>query len=757
MRCCGLFVSCVFGVIFFTFSLAAQELKPAITGAIDETRLVTLGGNTPPAAFHAENDRGPVDDALRFDHLLLLLKRDPATAARLQKRIEAMHDPRSSEFHRWLSPGQLASQFGIHPQDMDAIQQWLLSHGFTINHVYKSGLVLDIAGTARQIRETFHAEIHNLVLPNGDAHIANMTDPQIPAALAPVVEGPASLHDFFPQPHSIRLGPVAYNRGSGAWHPRFNVAVNGSTFHAVSPFDFATIYNILPLWTQGFTGKSVTIAVVEISSLAHTGDWANFRQTFGLNRFTQGNLQQIFPKCQDPGQNNAEFEAALDVEWASATAPDANIVLAACPSSGTTFGLDLAILNLLETAPPDIISDSFGLCETVSGQARNALENFEAQTATAQGVTFFIAQGDSGADECAPAESTPFSILGINGGDNTASAFAVDVGGTDFMVQSNFDTAGVPLSNYWNASNDPTTLASARSYMPEIPWNSSCASRFIFSDPAAGGFSQSFGPNGFCNSALGQNLLNHVASSGGPSTCFTGTPSTAGVVSGTCQGNPKPSFQAGVPGIPNDGVRDQPDISLFASNGVWGSFYVVCLSDEVQGGHPCNASNDALLLGAGGTSFGAPAMAGIQALINQKFGRQGNANFVYYALAAQQFQQQGAAACNASNSNGSLPSSACIFHDVTQGDMDIPCGQNSDGNFYDCHGATATVIGELSTANASDAPAFGTTTGYDLATGLGSVDATNLFNAWPQSKPAGSAAPNVEGRANAGRRKELLW
>jgi hypothetical protein len=212
------------------------------------------------------------------------------------------------------------------------------------------------------------------------------------------------------------------------------------------------------------------------------------------------------------------------------------------------------------------------------------------------------------------------------------------------------------------------------------------------------------------------------------------------VVSGTCKGNPKPAFQAGVPGIPNDGLRDQPDLSLFASNGVWGSFYVVCLSDETQGGHPCNGTNDALLLGAGGTSFGAPAMAGIQALINQRFGKQGDANFVYYALAAQQFQQQGAAACNASHSNGSLPSGACIFHDVTQGDMNIPCGQNSDGTFNDCHGATPTLIGELSTSNDQNAPAFGTTTGYDLATGLGSVNATNLFNAWPS---AGGAAANT--------------
>jgi subtilase family serine protease len=203
-------------------------------------------------------------------------------------------------------------------------------------------------------------------------------------------------------------------------------------------------------------------------------------------------------------------------------------------------------------------------------------------------------------------------------------------------------------------------------------------------------------------------------------------------VSGTCRGNPKPTYQFDVPGMPHDGLRDQPDISLFASNGVWGSFYLECMSDQAQGGAACTVENDAIVQGGGGTSFSAPAMAGIQALINQKFGRQGDANYVYYALARQQFRQRNAAACDASKLNGSLPDSNCIFHDITRGDADIPCGQNPDGAFYDCFGASGNVgIGELSTSNSRNEPAYPATVGYDLATGLGSVDATNLFRAWP--------------------------
>ncbi len=276
---------------------------------------------------------------------------------------------------------------------------------------------------------------------------------------------------------------------------------------------------------------------------------------------------------------------------------------------------------------------------------------------------------------------------------------------------------------------------SARSYIPEIPWNDGCTSQLVYTDPILSGgiYTQSWGPSGFCNTKLGKSVFfkYSVSGSGGPSTCFTGKPSIPGVVSGTCKGNPKPSYQTGVPGIPDDGERDQPDLSLFAANGLWGSFLVECMSDKSEGGAPCTADNDALLEGGGGTSFASPAMAGIQALIDQKNGRQGNANYVYYALAANQFATLGASACNASQTNGGLPAASCVFNDVQLGDMDIPCGQDFKRHAYDCFGNGNKIIGELSTSESSSQPAYPATVGYDLATGLGSVNATNLFDAWP--------------------------
>lgn len=727
---------CLICTVFFPKTVSAQRSRALIQERIDDRKLVTLGGNTTAAALDAENDRGRVDDNLPLDHMLLLLKRAPEVEARLAKQIDAMHDAKSSEFHRWMTSQQLGEEFGLSRQDLQTVQNWIAAQGFTVNRVYQNGIVIDYSGTAGLVRQAFHTEIHNIVLPNGEAHVANISDPQIPAALAPAITGVGSLHDFFPKPHRIDRGPVTFDRSTNTWLPRFNVTDGKFTDHTVSPYDFATIYNLLPLWNEGFTGKGVTIATVEDTDIANTADWSTFRSTFGLTKFTQGNFKQVFPNCKNPGANGDEIEAALDVEWASAAAPDANVELSACGNSKTTSGLDLAILNLIDTTPPDIISDSYGFCETLTGAAEIALENSEAQMAVAEGVTFFIAQGDNGADECAPGETTNYSTLGINGGDNTATIYAVDIGGTDFMAQYNADVNGVPLSTYWSATNDPTTLASAVSYIPEIPWNDSCTSVLIYSDPVNGSFTEPYGTTGFCSSTNGKkNFLFDFGGAGGPSTCFTGKPSIPGVVSGTCKGNPKPSYQAGVPGIPADGLRDQPDLSLFAADGVWGSYYVECMSDRKQGGAPCTATNDAILEGGGGTSFGAPAMAGIQALINQANGKQGNANYVYYALAAAQFTQQGTSACDGSQTKGGLPASTCVFNDVTRGDMDIPCGAGRGGKFYNCFGTTTVrgSIGELSTSNTTASPAYPATIGYDLATGLGSVNATNLFNQWPKA------------------------
>ena len=271
------------------------------------------------------------------------------------------------------------------------------------------------------------------------------------------------------------------------WHPHFNVKYQGQTFHTVSPYDFATIYNVLPLWKRGFTGKGVTIALVEDSNLAHESDWYSFRKTFGLNGFKDGNFKQIYPNCTEPRserrrdrsrarcrvgerQRSRRQHRAFRVrQFHDRLRARSRHPQSSRPRSARHHLRQLWLLRDHHRAQTEI-----------------ALENREAQIATALGTTFFIAQGDTGADECSPVEGY-LSHLGINSGDNTASAYAVDVGGTDFMAQYNADVNGIPVSDYWSATNDPVTKASALSYIPEIPWNDGCTSELIYSDPVFGG------------------------------------------------------------------------------------------------------------------------------------------------------------------------------------------------------------------------------------------------------------------------------
>lgn len=699
----------------------AQSL---ITTAVDETKLVTLTGNTRPAATSA-NDRGPVADDLVLDHMYLQLNRAPAVQKSVDALVEQLHDPASAQFHRWLSADEVASRFGPADRDVTAVTNWLESHGFTVNSVYRANGVIDFSGRADAVKQAFHTEIHNLVV-HGAPHIANISDPKIPAALAAAIHGVVSMNDFRPKP---------LNKP----RPKYSYPIQGGEEYALVPGDLATIYDINPVFNAGITGRGQTIVVVEDTLLYSTQDWDTFRHVFGLDKkFPGGSLQQVQPQpwggskgspsCGNPGVNGDDGEAALDVEWSSAAAPDAKIVLAACADTNVAFGGYIAMQNLLTAhgPPPGIFSVSYGESETDDGECYNIYINRLYELAVLQGVSVFASSGDSGADISDDGAATATS--GINVSAFASTPYNVAVGGTDFA-----DGYLNDYSTYWSLSNGKY-YNSALSYVPEIPWNDTCAGVLAATYI---GYPTTYGTNGFCNSTIGAEFLGVVGGSGGPSACATGNPTVPGVVSGSCRGYSKPSYQFGAAGVPNDGVRDLPDVSLFASNGFWGHYYVFCYSDPTPGffGYPCTGAPENWS-GAGGTSFASPIMAAIQALANQASGStyQGNPNYVYYALSAEQSRYKSNASCNSTLGNAVGPQ--CVFHDVTLGDMDVPCTPYLDGTttvgLFDCYLPSGT-IGVLSTSDKSYEPAYAAHPGWDFATGLGSVNALNLVKSWPGS------------------------
>jgi subtilase family serine protease len=686
-----------------TVVASAPASPPAarlITQGIDPARTVELHGNVRPEAANARNDRGPAPADFPLSHLLLQLRRPAEREAALAALIEQQQDPASPNYRNWIDAEQFGVLYGPAQPDVDTIVTWLQAQGFNVDRVYESGMTIAFSGTAGLVRKALGADIHFLDV-DGQMHYANIGNPRIPAALADAVAGVVALHDFRPRP---QLQPKAAP----------DYTISGSEL-AVVPADLATIYNLAPLFAAGNKGQGITIALIEDTDVYSTADITTFRSVFGIGAAT---FTQAHPGCTDPGAViGRDAEATLDVEWAAAAAPGATLQLVSCP------GLIEAITNLVNAnaTPPAIMSVSYGQCEALLGTAENTSIASAYQQAVVKGISVFVASGDEGAAGCDAGASQSTHGIGVNG--LASTPYNVAVGGTDFG-----DTFAHTSSTYWNNTN-AANYGSAKSYINEIPWNNSCASQLIASSK---GFAQSWGASGFCNAASGANFLTVVSAGGGPSGCSSGTPSANGVVGGSCAGWAKPSWQSGLFGNPGDGVRDLPDVSLFAANGVWNHYYVYCFSDPRQDpannnavyGTPCIGA-PSNWSGAGGTSFSAPILAGIQALVNQKNGASlGNPNPAYYALAAAEYGASGNASCNSSNGNG--VGSSCTFYDVTQGDMDINCASGSPG----CYRPTGTN-GVLSTSTVSYLPAFRATSGWDFATGIGTLNAANLVANWP--------------------------
>jgi hypothetical protein len=679
---------------------AAAAQRPVVaarvTQAIDETQLVRFKGSVHPLA-RPEFDKGPVSDSAPMQRMLLLLRRSMDQESALTQLMVDQYNTNSPNYHKWLTPEQFGAQFGPADSDIQAVASWLQSHGFQVAKVSKGKLAIEFSGTAAQVREAFHTEVHKFLV-NGEMHMANASDPQVPAALAPVIHGLAPLHNFRPKPTHHVAGEFTKVTSTGEVKnvkPEFTTS--GGAF-ALGPSDFTTIYNVGPLWTAGTDGTGQSIAIIGVSNI-NLQDVSDFRTLFGLPTGAAANTPIVVIDGADPGivNDGSETEALLDVEWSGGIAKGAQIHFVTAADTDAAPGIILAILHVLDNNSDPIMSLSFGDCEPNEGAANTGFWEPVWEQAAAQGITVTVSSGDNGSAGCDDQNARPHSATGgLQVSGIASTPFNVAVGGTDF-------NDGGTQATYFNTGanpNDPTTLASAKSYIPESTWNQSCTNAF-------------FGPNPETNcNAGGAPPVETVGGSGGASHCFS-------LVGTTCSGGyAKPAYQSfsNLTGMPADGTRDLPDVSLFASAGgpTSNSFYVVCEADAVQG-TSCKRPGSFSFLGVGGTSASTPSFAGIMALVNQLHGRQGNANFVLYKLA--QMQYAAGTACN--SVAVPLPAGTCTFNDVTTGTIAMPCAKGS----LNCNPTTGTdTIGVLS--------GFSTNAGYDLATGLGSVNANNLVNNW---------------------------
>jgi large repetitive protein len=670
---------------------AAQSPSPSsrIALAVDETARVTLKGTTPKAVETAR-DLGTIEGGRPLQRMMLVLTPSSGQQAALQRLIDDQHQPGSAQYHNWLTPEQFAANFGPSDDDLAKIKGWLRSHGLNPTGVGRGRQWIEFSGTAQQVNAAFRTSMHRFEA-NGRTYISNSSDVSIPAALNSVVGGVLSLNNFRAHPAHTHVANVKRSAQGDLARvaPQYTTTNGNGTAHYLAPGDFQRIYDIAPLLKRHLDGTGISIAIVGRTDIYLT-DVQAFRQAFGLPQ----NDPNFIVNGPDPGMPDFDDleEASLDVEWAGAVAPGARIDFVTSASTDTTDGIELSSVYIVDNALSPIMSVSYGLCEALMGPAQNQFYNALWRQAAAEGITVLVATGDSGAAQCdgdlqrANLEPQGPALNGATISGMSSTPYNVAVGGTQFD-QGNHD------ATFWS-SNNSTTFESALGYIPEQIWNESC-------DPTL--------PQTGTNCVYGQTSYNLEGGGGGSSSCSQSSVDDQGNV--TCiAGYPKPSWQKGR-GVPADGVRDTPDLSLSASPDDDG--YLFCAVGSCKVG----TSNGQTVLEqagvVGGTSASTPAMAGIMALVEQKNGAfQGQANYVFYKLAAMDADSS----CNASGRTNPAQPSSCNFNDITAGSNSVPGLPGYDS----------------STTQWSAGP------GYDRASGLGSVNAANLVANWGKISRAGS-------------------
>jgi large repetitive protein len=641
-----LFVSASVAVAVFactlTIPVSAQQ-KPVISGPIDSSSRVYLPGSRHPLA-QPQFDAGPVDPTTKLDRMLLILQATPQQERELQTILESQQDKHSPNYHRWLTPEEFGQKFAPAAADIQALSSWLTQQGFTVGAVARSGRWIEFSGIAAQVERTFETQMRVYQI-NGIRHLANATDISVPASVTPLVSGVLSLHNFFKKPmlkQWVQLQPD----GQGTYtqiSPSFSTSTG---LHALSPLDFSKIYN-MPTTANGVLAS---IAIVARGNIL-PGDVAGFNAAFALASGVPP--VQVTTNGPDPGfdpNSGDSVEATLDAEWAGAIGLGSNTQVVVSASTATTDGVDLSSAYIVDHNLAPIMSVSFGECETDLGTAENAFYSGLWQQAAAQGMSVFVSSGDSGAAGCDFTVQTTPAVGGLAVSGLASTLFNTAVGGTQF-------NEGANPATFWSSTNGPG-LASALGYVPETVWSENC-------DPRVA-------------TCPGQ-FFQLVGGAGGASLLYA-----------------KPSWQnGGLLGMPADGRRDLPDVSLTAASH---DPYLICFAGSCDG-------PSISFFGVSGTSASSPSFAGIMARIVNKMsftqpqsaGRQGLANYQLYRIAG----NQNLAACNSSVRTSPAAGTSCVFNDTTAGNNSVP-------------GLTG----------------FGAATGYDLATGLGSVDATNLLNAW---------------------------
>jgi subtilase family serine protease len=638
-------------VLAMTVTLASQTTQRPnrITQELKSGPVVTLSGTVHPLTRHA-SDLGEVNPGMRLESMTLSIAPSVAEKAELDTLVEAQQNPKSAQYHRWLTQEEFGARFGLTEPDLSQVTGWLETHGFTVKNVAPSRNLITFSGTVAQAESAFRTQIHQYRI-GADTRISNATEIALPRGLANVVAGVGGLSGFRPKPQAVvkRLDPQFTSHFSGN--------------HFLAPGDWATIYNVKSIYNAGYTGTGMHVGIAGQTYFPQA-DIDDFRAAAGLSATKLNMVCISAADCTDAaGESVGDIgEADLDVEWSGGIAPNATVdfVYAAANDPGqdvfsaafylvTTYKVDGAVVP--------VISISYAGCETqFSANMRTVFDGI-LEEAAAQGQSVLNSSGDAGAAGCD--QGNTIATQGAVADYPASSPFVTGVGGTTFSAEGSAGSPEPGANEYWSYSSTADIISSALQYIPETSWNDTS-------------YDQS------------QDPTNTLTSGGGGVSLYYAMPSWQW----------PPGNFSGAP------MRFVPDVAFFATADH--DAYLLCTQEFTSATDPSQTDGPSCvdgfrdsnsdLMAVGGTSASAPSFAGMVSLLVEKYGKQGNFNQTLYSLAADPANY------------------AAIFHDITTGSNAQPCTAGSKG----CVGG---LVG------------YDATAGYDLVTGLGSINGGALYAA----------------------------
>jgi hypothetical protein len=448
----------IVAMLLMCVSLAAQTSR--ISEQVDSNRMARVHSPRHAAMF-AQYDEGQVSATKQLRQMQAVLRPSAVQRIALEQLIAEQQRPGSANYHKWLTPEQYADRFGVSQADANAVVAWLQANGMTNIQVSRGRTFVGFSGNAASVSKAFRTEIHSYNV-NGERHFANVTAPAIPSTLAGIVSGIAGLHDFTPKPSAIR---------SNMMTPQYTMS-GGTNF--LGPDDLATIYNMKALYAQGVDGRGVTVAVLGETPIT-LDDYRAYRQMFNL---PVNDFKIVVVPGSTTGTNFEadRQEATLDVEVIGAVARNATILYV---WGGNVI---LAAQYVVDNQVAQVMSLSYAGCE--SPEDSEYYEGIALQ-ASAEGITWISAAGDSGAAGC-DLQGSSVARHGLSVMAPANLPEVTGVGGTTFIDGQS--------SQYWNPSNNGQG-GTAKTYVPESVWNGNDSGMTVTG--SGGGISKTFPKPGY--------------------------------------------------------------------------------------------------------------------------------------------------------------------------------------------------------------------------------------------------------------------